>query len=166
MSTALPIRPRKLEKSINLVIVRSKYNEKFTTPLLENCIDELSSVLPKAKITLLDAPGSFEVPVTVAHALNTINPDAVIALGLIIKGGTQHADLIAQSITQALQNLAVTHVKPIMHEVLLVNDEDQAYARCIGSDLNRGREAARAVCEILTTFSSQPKPLAEKKAPF
>jgi 6,7-dimethyl-8-ribityllumazine synthase len=76
----------------------------------------------------------------------------VIALGLIIRGSTEHGDLVASSVTNALQGLAVKSLRPIIHEVLLVEDEKQAYARCIGSQLNRGKEAARAAAAIIDIF--------------
>jgi 6,7-dimethyl-8-ribityllumazine synthase len=76
----------------------------------------------------------------------------VIALGLIIRGSTAHADLVAESVTTSLQQLAVDHRVPIIHEVLLVDDEKQAYARCIGANINRGREAARAATSMIDIF--------------
>jgi 6,7-dimethyl-8-ribityllumazine synthase len=79
-------------------------------------------------------------------------PACVIALGLIIRGSTQHADLVATCVTDALQQLAVQSLRPIIHEVLLVDDEKQAYARCIGAQLNRGREAARAAASMMDVF--------------
>ena len=60
--------------------------------------------------------------------------------------------MVAESVTHSLQQIAVTHALPIIHEVLLVDDEKQAYARCIGNKLNRGREAARAAASIMETL--------------
>ena len=71
----------------------------------------------------------------------------------IIRGATAHADLVAESVTTSLQHLAVTHRVPIIHEVLLVDDDKQAYARCIGSNLNRGREAARIAASMVDIFA-------------
>jgi 6,7-dimethyl-8-ribityllumazine synthase len=79
-------------------------------------------------------------------------PACIIALGLIIRGLTAHADLVARSVTDSLQQLAVSSQRPIINEVLLVEDEKQAYARCIGSQINRGREAARAASLMIDVF--------------
>ena len=69
---------------------------------------------------------------------------------------------LATSITNSLQQLALESKRPVIHEVLLVNDEKQAYARCIGANLNRGREAARAAASMIDIFMeldrSMPKP--------
>ena len=54
--------------------------------------------------------------------------------------------------TDALQRLAIESMRPVIHEVLLVEDEKQAYARCIGAKLNRGREAARAAAAMIDVF--------------
>ena len=166
MSTELPRKPRRFDSNSTICIVRSKYNQKYTQSLLDNCIEELRELLPNSQIHLVETPGGFEVPVTVEHVFETLKPNLVIAFGVIIRGGTPHADLIASSITDSLQEIAVRRIKPVIHEVLLVNDEDQAYARCIGSELNRGREAARAACEILKTFSQTDNAPLGKTAPL
>ena len=57
--------------------------------------------------------------------------------------------MIGQSVTNSLQQLAVQSLVPIIHEVLLVEDEKQAYARCIGTQLNRGREAAKTAAAMI-----------------
>ena len=152
MSTALPPKPRSFSTKSSICIVVSKYNEEYTSGLLENCKEELAELLPGCSIQVLETPGGFEVPVTVEHAFDTYQPDLVIAFGLIIRGETKHGDLIAESIPQSLQEISVRRIKPVIHEVLLVNDDKQAYARCIGSVLNRGKEAARAACAMIKLF--------------
>jgi 6,7-dimethyl-8-ribityllumazine synthase len=57
---------------------------------------------------------------------------------------------VANSVTDQLQRIAVDRKTPVIHEVLLVEDEKQAYARCIGQKLNRGKEAARSALEMIT----------------
>lgn len=152
MSSILPPRPRHLGAKVRICIVASKYNEEFTDALVENTIDELSELMPQSRVDLVRVPGAFEIPVTIANVLHREAPVCVIALGLIIRGATAHADLVAESVTTSLQQLAVSHRVPIIHEVLLVDDEKQAYARCIGANINRGREAARAATSMIDIF--------------
>ena len=149
MSNALPPKPRIVGPKVRICIVASKYNEQFTDALVENAIEELGELVPQGRIDLIRVPGAFEIPVMVATVLERDPPACIIALGLIIRGSTQHADLVGYSVTTALQNLAVSHMRPIIHEVLLLDDEKQAYARCIGSQMNRGREAARAAAAMI-----------------
>jgi 6,7-dimethyl-8-ribityllumazine synthase len=152
MSIALQPKPRSIGPKVRICIVASKYNEPFTDALVENAIQELGEVVPQARVDLIRVPGAFEIPVMVASVLDRDPPACVIALGLIIRGSTDHADLVATSVTEALQRLAVQSLKPVIHEVLLVEDEKQAYARCIGAQLNRGREAARAAASMIDIF--------------
>ncbi len=157
MSTALQPKPRIIGHKVRICIVASKYNEKFTDSLVENCIEELGDIIPKSRIDLIRVPGAFEIPVAVAAVIDREEINCIIALGLIIRGDTGHSDLVAASVTESLQSLAVKRIIPIIHEVLLVEDEQQAYARCIATAKNRGREAARAAASIVDVFAEIEK---------
>jgi 6,7-dimethyl-8-ribityllumazine synthase len=75
--------------------------------------------------------------------------DAVICLGVIFRGETGHADLIAASVSNSLWNMSVETGTAIIHGVLLLDNESQARERCLGTEFNRGTEAARAAIEVL-----------------
>jgi len=77
---------------------------------------------------------------------------AIIALGVIIQGETQHARLIAEAITHSLLDLSLRHRIPVIHEVLLVENEAQARVRCLGEEMNRGTEAARIAVRMIQTL--------------
>lgn len=153
MSTELPSRARVLHSAARVVIVASTYNEKYTTALLDNCLAELEECGSHIQVEVVRVPGAFEVPVTVKRSVVRSNagnePDVVIALGVILRGSTAHADLIGEAITTQLLSISCDTLVPVIHEVLLLNDEQQAFARCIASTLNRGREAARAAVAML-----------------
>jgi 6,7-dimethyl-8-ribityllumazine synthase len=170
MSNALPPKPRVIGPKVRICIVASKYNEEFTDALVENAIDELNELLPQGRIDLIRVPGAFEIPMMVATILDREAPACVIALGLIIRGDTAHGDVVCNSVTHALQRIAVESLCPIIHEVLLVDDEKQAYARCIGNKLNRGKEAARAAVAMIDVFQelerSMPSKNISKKKPY
>ncbi len=152
MSNALPPKPRIVGPKVRICIVASKYNEQFTDALVDHAIEELGELVPQGRVDLIRVPGAFEIPVMVASVIERDPPACVIALGLIIRGSTSHAELVACSVTDALQRIAVDSRRPIIHEVLLVADEKQAYARCIGAQLNRGREAARAAAAMIDVY--------------
>lgn len=152
MSSALPPKPRVIGPRTHVCIVAAKYNEQFADALVDNTVEEIGELMPATRIDLIRVPGAFEIPVGVAASLRRQNPACVIALGVILKGATAHADLIAQSVTNSLQTLAVEHCTPVINEVLLLDDEKQAYARCIGANLNRGKEAARAAASMVDVF--------------
>jgi len=152
MSNALSPKPRMIGPKVRICIVASKFNERYSDALVENAIEELGELVPHGRVDLIRVPGAFEIPVMVGSVLDRDPPACVIALGVIIRGATAHADLVAGSVTDALQKLAVGSLRPVIHEVLLLDDEKQAYARCIGSQLNRGREAARAAAAMIDVF--------------
>lgn len=166
MSTALQPKPRIIGHKTRICIVASKYNEKYTDSLVDNAIEELGELIPMARIDLIRVPGAFEIPVAAASVLDRKECNCLIALGLIIRGDTQHADLIASSVTNALQGLAIEIRIPVIHEVLLVDNEKQAYARCIAATMNRGREAAKAAAGMIDVFAEIDKtmPKTDKKS--
>lgn len=167
MSTALQPKPRIIGHKVRVCIVAAKYNEKFTDSLVENAIEELGETIPMARIDLIRVPGAFEIPVAVSTILARGEIRCVIALGLLIRGDTGHADIVATSVTNALQDLSVEHKVPVIHGVLLVDDEKQAYTRCIAASQNRGRECARAAAGIIDVITeiekSMPKDDKKKK---
>jgi 6,7-dimethyl-8-ribityllumazine synthase len=152
MSNALSPKPRMIGPKVRICIVASKFNERYADALVENAIDELGQLIPQGRVDLIRVPGAFEIPVMVASVLERDPPACIIALGVILRGATGHADLIGRSVTDALQQLALRSLRPVIHEVLLMDDEKQAYARCIGSQLNRGRDAARSAAAMVDIF--------------
>ena len=132
-----------------VAIVAATYNEKYTTALLRNCLEELERLAPGVEVEVVRVPGAFEVPVMVRRALQKQRPHAVIALGVILRGSTAHADLIGTAITNELLRAACDTLTPVIHEVLLLNDAAQAEERCCGERLNRGIESARAAISML-----------------
>lgn len=154
MSAIIPPQPRTISTGkVRIAIVASKFNQEFTDALVENAVDEIGALTDNPKVDLIRVPGAFEIPVVIKALVEDEKPNCIIALGCIIRGGTGHADLVASSVTTALQQMAVESGVPIIHEVLLVEDEKQAYARCIGKQLNRGKEAARSAISIINVMS-------------
>ena len=150
MSKTAPESPANLDRAGNVTIVASRYNSTYTDALVESASETVRKLAPDLEINVVRVPGAFEIPVVVeAAACSEEQPLAIIALGVIIRGSTAHADLIAESITKSLQGTSVSHLIPVIHEVLLVENTEQAEARALGDELNRGREAAEAAVAMI-----------------
>lgn len=126
------------------VIVGSRYHEVHVAKMARAAEDELHEIEPGCVVERVYSPGSFEIPVMVQAVLERGGVAAVLALGVIVRGQTGHADLIARAVTDALTRLALEYKTPVIHEVLLVENEEQARARSAPGMNNRGVEAARA----------------------
>jgi 6,7-dimethyl-8-ribityllumazine synthase len=154
------IRPRIARKSgLSFAIVASRYNNAYVQALIDSATSELNEVEPGADVHLVRVPGSFEIPLAVKLVGLQKKVDAILALGIVLRGETAHADLIARSVTTALMNLALELRIPVIHEVLLLDNEEQAKARCLGKKLNRGTEAARAAVSIARTVNDLSLPI-------
>jgi 6,7-dimethyl-8-ribityllumazine synthase len=144
MAKTNPERPSAAQPAGTYAIVAAEYNREYVDGLLAHCAEEFAVVAPGSLVTTHRVPGAFEVPLAVQEIAQRGAVDAVIAFGVIIAGATAHADLIASAITTALMRIGLSTGVPVIHEVLLVRTEAQARERCLGTELNRGAEAARA----------------------
>lgn len=151
-ASSLPRRPRKLGPRRTVTIVGSLYNEDLVNPLIDATNEELVRIMPSVSVPIYRVPGAFEIPVLTKYLLENTETDAIIALGVVIRGATSHADLVGTSVTNALQDLAVAYQTPLIHEVLLVENRKQAEERCSG-EKNRGTEAARAAITMAELFA-------------
>lgn len=130
------------------IIVASKYNPRYVEGMLQAAIAELHrAALIKPRV--LRVPGAFEIPVVAAALLRQKKPRAaIICLGVILRGQTTHAQAIADAVTTSLSQLQLQHIIPIIHEVLLLENEAQAILRCLDKSHNRGTEAAQTALEM------------------
>ena len=131
----------------NFSIVASQFNSTYVQGLIDHATAELRALAAGSSTTLTQVPGSFEIPIVVRE-LALQKRGAIIAIGVILKGETNHAENLSRSVTDALQRIAVTHGVPVINAVLTFDDEEQARARCLENEINRGTEAARAAVEI------------------
>ena len=157
MSKILPSRPAKLSGKRCFGIVASLYNSEYVDGLVAAAMKELKALAPKAKVDLVQVPGSYEIPLGVKAYLDSVGAvDAVLAFGVLWDGETMHAGLIATAVTNALLDISLNYDTPVMHEVLVVKTAEQAKERCLGTKINRGTEAARAAVRMCQTLDSLP----------
>lgn len=153
MSTAAPTVPGVDTTRRRFAIVASKFNTHFVQGLVNHATDELRRRCPSAAINVHHVPGAFEIPVVARELAARKDVDVVLALGVIIKGSTTHAEHLAASVTNALQQIAIDYGVPVINAVLSLDNEEQARERCLEERMNRGIEAGRAAVEIARVMS-------------
>ena len=112
------------------------------------------------RIQVIRVPGAYEVPLIAARLARFASSghnllQAIICLGVIIRGETAHAAHIGEAVSRALMDIQVRYEIPVIHEVLLLENERQARVRCLGKQHNRGTEAAQtalAMAGLLATM--------------
>jgi 6,7-dimethyl-8-ribityllumazine synthase len=148
MSSIVPPRPRIAGEKRTFTIVASQFNAEYVKGLVDHATNELRKLAPNTDIALHQVPGAFEIPIVVREVAAQKKADAIIALGVILKGKTSHAENLGRSVTDALQRIAVEHAVPVINAVLSLESEAQARERCLEDQINRGTEAARAAVQI------------------
>lgn len=129
-------------------IVAARYNADLVDALLQTVRARLQAAGVKEKrLTVLRVPGSHEVPVAAQWLAQRGQRDVVIALGLLIAGNTNHHEMVGQSVSHALQQVALATGVPVINGVIVVNTLKQAEERCRGK-INRGAEFAQAALEM------------------
>jgi len=128
---------------LKVTIVAGRWHEEITDGLLAGARRVLAA--SGAEVTEVRVPGSFELPVVSKAALDA-GADAVVALGVIIRGGTPHFEFVSDAATSGLTQVAILTGKPVGFGVLTLEDERQGLDRAglPGSKEDKGAEAAEA----------------------
>jgi len=133
---------------LRFAIVAARFNPRMVNGLLENCVHVLADAgVEPTNIEVLRVPGSNELPYAAAMLAKSFQYDAVVVLGLVLAGETPHHEVIADSTGQALQRISLDTETPVINGIVVVHNEAQAEARCVGS-INRGREFGLAALEM------------------
>jgi 6,7-dimethyl-8-ribityllumazine synthase len=144
----------------HFAIVASKYNSEYVDAMVDAAEKTLKDA-GTASVRVVRVPGAFEIPAVAARLARRKSPrfDAVICLGVILRGETTHAQHIGEAVSHALAEVQVQTEVPIIHEVLLLENRQQAEARCLSKDHSRGLEAAVTALEmarIMASLDQQP----------
>ena len=135
-----------MTKKYKFLLVASTFYPKITDGLINGALDEIKK--NNFNYDVYKVNGSLEIPTQISILLNKKKYDAVIALGCIIKGKTDHYEFIANAITKALLSISLENRIPVSNAILTCSNIKQAIARS-SKKLNRAREAVLAAISVL-----------------
>ncbi len=129
---------------LRVVVIAASWHTQIMDGLLAGATRALDAA-GVADVTVVRVPGSFELPVAAARAAQQ-GADAVVALGVVIRGGTPHFEYVCEAATIGLTEVSVRSGVPVGFGVLTCDDEAQAFERAglVGSREDKGAEAAEA----------------------
>src|SRR4030042_3693218 len=131
--------------------VVSKFNSNITKPMLKGALETLKdNKVKKENIKTIWVPGSFEIPLACQRLAKTKKYDALVAIGCVIKGETDHFYYISNEASRGVMDVMLKFDIPIGFGVLTCNNLKQARIRSHGKE-NKGREAAEAALAMVNS---------------
>jgi len=135
---------------LKIGIVAAKFNEFITTKLVEGAEEGLSeNGVDVTDVTIAYVPGSFEIPVVASKMAHSGNYDAVICLGAVIKGDTDHYEYVAGEATRGIADVSLSSGIPVIFGVLTTHTMQHALERCGGRKGNAGHSCAVTAIETV-----------------
>ena len=142
---------------LRVAIVASRFNQELCDAMVKDAQAALKACrIPPGQIVTIRVPGSFELPVAASRLARTEAYDAIICLGVLIKGETKHDQYIADGVAKGLMDVAVATGTPVAFGVLTTENKAQAEARALGTQ-KKGWEAAMSAVETALTFKTLPE---------
>ena len=138
----------KSQKPWRVGVVTALFNSELTLELERGALSTLEKNGSRV-IARVQVPGAVEVPLAAKALLAKGDCDAVVALGLVIRGETAHFDYVCNAVERGCSQLQLEFNKPVAFGVLTTENREQAQARCGGRKGNKGAEAAEVALEML-----------------
>ncbi|MEH6589905.1 MAG: 6,7-dimethyl-8-ribityllumazine synthase [Halioglobus sp.] len=135
----------------NFALVVGRWNSFVVEHLLEGAIDTLKRHgVKENQITIVRAPGAFEIPLVCQKVAQKGGVDAIIALGAVIRGGTPHFEYVSGECTKGIAQVSMDTGIPVAFGVLTVDSIEQAIERAGSKAGNKGEEAALSALEMVS----------------
>ncbi len=135
----------------------SRFNEFVTSKLLAGAVDALTRHgVAEVDIDVIWSPGSFEIPILAKRLATTGRYAAVVCLGAVIRGGTDHYQYIASEVAKGVAQAAMATDTPCIFGVLTCDTLEQAVERAGSKSGNKGADAAVAAIEMANLLSQLP----------
>lgn len=134
---------------VRVGIAAARWNQAITDRLVEGAVRRLEEL--GAEVTVMRVPGALELPVA-SKKLAEAGCDAVVAIGTVVKGETDHYDIVVRESAQGITRVSLDTGVPVANAILAVHDYEHAVERAASGDANKGVEAADAAIRMVTTL--------------
>ncbi|MGL4265823.1 MAG: 6,7-dimethyl-8-ribityllumazine synthase [Weissella cibaria] len=139
----------------HIAIVMSRFNTLITDPLLAGAKEALTMHgVDMANIDVYIVPGAFEIPLVAEKVANTAKYDGIVTLGAVIRGETDHYDLVINGAMTGIAQVGLKTGVPTVFGVLTADTLEQAQHRAGGKAGNKGSEVALALLELLAVVDA------------
>lgn len=139
------------QHDVKVAIVVADFNDTVTRQLKEGAVNTLIKFgLVDEQISVYHVPGAFEIPFAVKKLLNSGHFDGIMTLGAVIKGDTDHYDLICQNVTNAIMQLNLAGKIPVTFGLLTTANIEQAMQRAGLKMGNEGASTAQSLLEMIS----------------
>ena len=139
-------------RSIGIVV--AEYNSFITSKLLDSTKETLiSNNVDPNNILVLEVAGAFEIPVVASKLAKSKKFDAIICLGAVIKGETDHYEYVSLAVTQGIARIAIDNDIPVIFGVLTTHNVEQALDRVGGKKGNEGEDYAVAALKAIYSIN-------------
>ena len=134
---------------LRIGVVVSRFNSSFCQQMEESALDELVQLgVLNEHITVVSVPGALEIPAVLQVLALKDEFDALIALGVVVRGETYHFEVVSLHSAEGVMSVGLDHHVPIANGILTVETDEQALAR---TEI-KARECARAAVEMVHLF--------------
>ncbi|QCI21741.1 6,7-dimethyl-8-ribityllumazine synthase [Buchnera aphidicola (Hyadaphis tataricae)] len=146
-------------KNASIAIIIARFNELINKNLLSGALDILTRIgqINKKNILKIYVPGTYEIPVIASYIAATKKYDAIIAIGTIIQGKTDHFKYISSDTSSNLLNISTRYCIPITSGILTTKNIKQSIERSGTKMGNKGSEAALAALEMINVMHDLQK---------
>jgi 6,7-dimethyl-8-ribityllumazine synthase len=140
-------------KGFHFAIVASRWNDTIVTRLIEGALDALLELqVDRSAVEVFRVPGSFEIPLCALKAAESGKFDAVICLGVIIRGETPHFEYISSEVARGIGEVGLQTGVPVLFGIITAETVEQAVERAGVKLANKGFEAAGAAVELVNLY--------------
>ncbi len=138
---------------LHLAIVVAQFHGDITSVLLAGAMETfLKQNADPANITIIEVPGAWELPLVVGRLAKSKRFDAILALGVVIRGDTPHFDYVCNETSRGLMDVALQHDCVVTFGVLTTENVGQAMSRIGGDQGHKGKETALAAIQMANLF--------------